>query len=182
MSATQQDNITELITMFLGASTFIYPRLIALKYTKGFEYKLYFGSTHIGFVKWDKSSSFYLDLTPIPDTVRVRDLDEFSNPYYVIPNNWVNLSRIFPSDGKHIMDNYYLIFCIEKEFIGTDGTIQKSIKGAIKHRSLDQVVLLTGTNKVPTKAYYNSIAEGWYSFKSGMIAPPLFWDLLRASI
>jgi hypothetical protein len=115
MSATPTSiELALTLTMLISVITETFtPFLKALKCTKELEYKIHYGSTRVGTVKWDKSSSFYYNLTPIPDTVRVRNSDKYGNIYYVISNNWVNLSRIFPSDGKHIMDNYYLIFCIE---------------------------------------------------------------------
>jgi hypothetical protein len=146
------------------------------------EYHIFSGSTHPGNVKWDRTREQIAILSPIPTSVINRNIDKYGNIYSIKEPSMEVLQRIFPLVPERNYLNYELLFCIEKRITQSNGSIAIWIKGAIKHRVTNEIVLLTGTNIEPEEKNVSSIEHGWYSYKADMTAPPLFWDLLLAVI
>jgi hypothetical protein len=140
------------------------------------EYHAFSGSLRPGLVRWTgRDTAYFKQFAPIPDSVADRTLG-----YVATFATQETLNKIWPSGSSRDNSDYIFIGSpIIKNY--SDGKI--TIKAALRHRTTDIIVLLTGTNTKPEKeSTVASVTEGWFSYNADMVAPAIFWDNLLANI
>jgi hypothetical protein len=135
------------------------------------------------------STKFALEV-PISERMNItrpgRDLDELKK-LEVPPgpdNGWnkisdpssVNIKTVLPKFGKSIHSWNPLEFKILFAFERTD---KRNIKCALLHIPTNKVIMTSATMDEPENIHTNSQMDGWYIYRSDMIAPSCFWNAFK---
>lgn len=139
------------------------------------EYQLFDGTRkRPGFVKTQWTGRSY---SAIAQLAKPPANAEQANWWSTVEPSDTLLRRLFPNTTVHSVNDYELLFCIQStpnmpEWRNKGATI---LKGVLKNKRTNAIVLLTSHSVEPTPKWVQSIDDGWHVLTADTIAPPLLW-------
>jgi hypothetical protein len=113
------------------------------------------------------------DLDELKNIVMPEDEDKTAG-YAPVLHNIEIIKKCLCKDD-HI-ETYGLLHAIQKN--GSDGIMW--IKAALQNKTTNKVALITVINQKPIERSSPSQVEGWFVYRSRMVAPICFWDAFKA--
>jgi hypothetical protein len=155
------------------------PYLRPLKMYHNKEYHAYVSEGLYIVGKWHwtgRDAAFWRRLPAIP--VEVEDRAIGYTPAFATVETQ---KRVWPRDSGYDPSEFTFVGSpINK--IYTNGTGKITIKAAFRNRTTGDIVLLTGTNRLPTEKNVPALVDGWYTYTADMVAPAIFWDILLDNV
>lgn len=142
------------------------------------EFHVCVGTNRVG--EWKKSYrrdvTYWKSIVPIPASVEDRTIG-YTPAFATVETQ----KRVWPRDSGYDPSEFTFVGSpINK--IYTNGTGKITIKAAFRNRTTGDIVLLTGTNRLPTEKNVPALVDGWYTYTADMVAPAIFWDILLDNV
>lgn len=92
--------------------------------------------------------------------------------FNAIKNNKDMISRLLPHNHTNEVSDYEILVLFQH-------SMHDMLKACVRDKKTNQLWLLTSWNQEPLQKHIKCVQDGWYTYRSHMIAPAAFYAKLK---